>query len=447
MNALKCPNSACPYLFDPSGVPAGVVLTCPRCGMRFTLGPPPAGGSPPPPAVPSADLDFGAPGEIARPRREAPTAAGGSGARTTIALVVVGVALLLGVGATIYFRLARPDRRTDPGGAGGTVLPDLGLAVDPPGDGWVADDDLRAKLGPPFVLAYRKGDPAAPAESDPCLAFAAKDYVGREPRPAELRDGLTRPLGAVLEDISPTDLPGQTWLGRPAAAVEFRARLKGDGPTVAGQAVAVGHKGVGYWAVGWAAEADAAGLAPAMAAARGKARLLDGREKWAPKEAAVRVFAGRKAAYELADTEGVWAESDVPDPDPLADLVLVSKERQKGRDIAAEGTAVVLVLDNLADEPTAVARKAVEAHRVAELANPARAITFTELPDTPESVPPVVRLQSKVADDKNQTRLHAVSAVRVGDRVVVVNAWCYWSDKGALEDRLVRLAASLREKK
>ena len=37
-NALKCPNPSCPYLFDPTGVPAGVVLTCPRCGMRFTLG-------------------------------------------------------------------------------------------------------------------------------------------------------------------------------------------------------------------------------------------------------------------------------------------------------------------------------------------------------------------------------------------------------------------------
>jgi len=31
--ALKCPNPSCPYLFDPSRVPAGVVLTCPRCGI------------------------------------------------------------------------------------------------------------------------------------------------------------------------------------------------------------------------------------------------------------------------------------------------------------------------------------------------------------------------------------------------------------------------------
>src|SRR5262245_40659518 len=40
MSALKCPNPSCPYLFDPTTVPPGVVLACPRCGMRFTLGPP-----------------------------------------------------------------------------------------------------------------------------------------------------------------------------------------------------------------------------------------------------------------------------------------------------------------------------------------------------------------------------------------------------------------------
>src|SRR5436305_13565696 len=39
-NMLKCPNPSCPYVFDPSQVPVGVVLSCPRCAMQFTLGPP-----------------------------------------------------------------------------------------------------------------------------------------------------------------------------------------------------------------------------------------------------------------------------------------------------------------------------------------------------------------------------------------------------------------------
>src|SRR5205807_9038038 len=57
-NALKCPNPSCPYLFDPTGVPAGVVLACPRCGMRFTVGPAVTAPTPspvaPPPAAPAA---------------------------------------------------------------------------------------------------------------------------------------------------------------------------------------------------------------------------------------------------------------------------------------------------------------------------------------------------------------------------------------------------------
>jgi hypothetical protein len=57
MAALKCPNPTCPFLFDPTQVPPGAILTCPRCGMRFTLGPtafqPPA--LPQPPVAARAD--------------------------------------------------------------------------------------------------------------------------------------------------------------------------------------------------------------------------------------------------------------------------------------------------------------------------------------------------------------------------------------------------------
>ena len=38
MPAMKCPNAQCTFRFDPAKVPAGAVLTCPRCAMRFTLG-------------------------------------------------------------------------------------------------------------------------------------------------------------------------------------------------------------------------------------------------------------------------------------------------------------------------------------------------------------------------------------------------------------------------
>ncbi|MBX9585362.1 MAG: hypothetical protein K2X87_34070 [Gemmataceae bacterium] len=458
MSALKCPNPACPYLFDPSGVPPGVVLTCPRCGMRFTLGaPPPAGSSASPPSA--ADLDFGTPGEIARPRRRPDVAAdaGGSGTRTTIVLVVVAAAVFLGVGATVYFRLFHtPARPADPGPA--ADLRDKNLALDPPGDGWVRDEDLRAKLGPPFFLAYRKGDPDHPGEADPCLAFAAKDYGTREARPGELRDGLTRPLAAVFEDISPEDLPGAAWLGRPAAAVKFHALPKGDGARVVGQAHAVGYKGFGYWAVGWGAEADAPAVLPELESLRAGVRLLDAREKWAAKEAPTRTFAGPKGGYEVVDGDGVWVEPDPAehkpaDADPAADLLLTVTEKRRGSDFAPEATFLVLLVDNLADEPLKAGRKHVEDRRAAEVreqaGDPNRATTFTDHPgaETAPAGAPVARFRSTVADDKNQARLHVVSAVRLGDRVAVAYGWCAWADRATFEDRLVRLAASLRERK
>src|SRR5205823_3358296 len=62
---LKCPNPSCPYVFDPAHVPAGVVLSCPRCAMRFTL------GSPTPPAPPASHPTLPFPGPVTE---SAPTA-------------------------------------------------------------------------------------------------------------------------------------------------------------------------------------------------------------------------------------------------------------------------------------------------------------------------------------------------------------------------------------
>src|SRR5437763_14122909 len=59
-NMLKCPNPSCPYVFDPSQVPVGVVLSCPRCAMQFTLGPPQAAAAPTAPGAPAPGYPTGA---------------------------------------------------------------------------------------------------------------------------------------------------------------------------------------------------------------------------------------------------------------------------------------------------------------------------------------------------------------------------------------------------
>src|SRR4051812_13448852 len=81
-NMLKCPNPSCPYVFDPSQVPVGVVLSCPRCAMQFTLGPPAPIAPPsttaaippnqPPAPFPPTDPDFAPVGRTAAQPREKP---------------------------------------------------------------------------------------------------------------------------------------------------------------------------------------------------------------------------------------------------------------------------------------------------------------------------------------------------------------------------------------
>lgn len=436
--AVKCPNPGCPYQFDPARVPAGVALTCPRCGMRFTLAAP---------NPPSSELAFD-PGPAVTTSYRPRSAAGGSGGRPTLVLVVLGLALLAAVGAMVYFRVAGRPGRTDRETAG-AELRDKDVAFDPPGPPWVRDDPLLSRLGNPYLLLYRRpGD----AGTDAGLAFGAVDYRTREPRPGELRDGLVLPLNNLFDDVTLFDREGERWLGRPAVGYDFRGRAKADGATVAGRCRAVGHKGVGYWLVDWAAEGEAERLAEADAV-RGTFRLLGGRERWAPKEAAAKVYAGRKAGYEVTDHDGAWAEPPDRSPadiDSAADLLLVAREKRKGRDFVDEATFVVALIP-AADDPLAAGRKHVEAQRTKEVEEmaPGTAANFADRPadpDDPAAGVPVLRLQATVPMDKNQARLVVVAAVPVGDKVAVGYGWCAWADRQVFEERLVRLAGSLKAK-
>src|SRR6476619_1618125 len=108
MPALKCPNPSCRFLFDPSLVPPGAVLTCPRCGLRFTLGQSPAAVPPTPTNPEPAPTPAAAPPEPVRKR------SGGMGG-TVLALVGVSAVALLAVGAVVLAVMLRP-RLTGDGG-------------------------------------------------------------------------------------------------------------------------------------------------------------------------------------------------------------------------------------------------------------------------------------------------------------------------------------------
>lgn len=169
MAALKCPNPSCPFLFDPTQVPPGAVLTCPRCGMRFTLGPttfqPPA-----PPiadAIPDAQPVFdepAAPVAAAEPVQPpaAPPQPGGALLKIVLGtlVLVVAVGLIVGVRALGFFvRKAVTDETP----SGDTVSTDRPKPKGP-------EQVYTSQLGKYRLSNYEKiwePMPAEPKDDDP----------------------------------------------------------------------------------------------------------------------------------------------------------------------------------------------------------------------------------------------------------------------------------------
>ena len=418
--SLKCPNPSCPYLFDPTGVPSGVVLTCPRCGMRFTLGPPDPATAAAPPPPPRAPASPPAPGPAVTPNYVAP------GGVPTWFWVVMTVALLAGAGLVVYFSKFHEADKAE--AEAGTKLPDYNLVFDPPPAPWVRDMPLEGKLGPPVILAYKRTSPEA------FMAFGAKDYKDRRPRPSELKEGLDGPLRRIIqyETRRPEELGNPVWLGLTASPLYYyRAQLP-DGSGVKLECHAVHAKGVGYWSICWAGETEYPSVAPEFEAQRARFRLGKQREQWTETAPTATTFAGRAVDYRLQDGENIWTEQKDADKQlPPADLHLVGKVKRRGVDRPPEAELWVYLLDPAGDDPLKQARTFVEATRTAELGG--RTVQFKELTDPPEGDPvldtvetptPVVRLESLVTESRAQNRLTVVSALRVGNKVVAVRAEC-----------------------
>src|SRR5262245_45330309 len=171
-NMLKCPNPTCPYVFDPSQVPVGVVLSCPRCGMQFTLGPPapaaktatqsPTAGapsSPPSATVPTQPTAPSSPqsestsrtATAERKRERGPDDPQRPGPRSNKVQVFIlaGIAAVLMAGTilVIIFKIIYRDSSSSD-----TVskLKELNIGVENPPSGWTQDNDKQVKIGSPF---------------------------------------------------------------------------------------------------------------------------------------------------------------------------------------------------------------------------------------------------------------------------------------------------------
>jgi hypothetical protein len=430
MAPLKCPNSVCDFLFDPSKVPAGAVLQCPRCGRRFSL------------AQSAAVPEFS---QVSRDAAE--SIPRGRGLASYVVPVAVGIVAVVGIVAAVLLSGGKPK----PGRTDVITSDTLNFSFTPPGPPWLPDEEMKTNRLGVNVAAFRRSDP------DAWVAMAAKDFGGRNPRKIELDLFLDDRLRRVFDNLKLEDKGEATWAGRPAYRSEFRATAKGTDIVVVGECYALGHKGVGYWFFAWAPQAAVATVHEEFDPIRERLTFRSDRDKWVEAKPKQNVLAG-ETGYSLTDREGIWAKStrlDPKDEDPKADLVAEAVDPIKGPAADGNPTArlVVFLIDPDTD-PLATARKYVEArhNRDPETFGP---VAFEELTDEPKGDPPpggmtgetkTIRLRLTRPNSPSSTKLLVVAGVPVGGKVAAVELSCPWNERSIWEKRLVALAGTLAAK-
>jgi hypothetical protein len=462
--ALKCPNPSCPYLFDPSTVPPGVVLACPRCAMRFTLGTP---GAAPPAHLPPG---YGVPNRPA-PANPLETAFGGMTPETakadgeegprlpvrespvqTILLVIVGAVALTAAGIAVWFASRPKDEQQPQGGV--DVYKELNLSFEPPPEPWIADRETKTLLDAPFLAVYKRDNPEAH------MAFGARDFKDHEPRPRELRGVLMQALDKIVDRETlkefADDVP-QTWMGLPVTGFKFSGLMRGAG-SVEGEAMAVSSKGVGYWFIAWTGANEIyLEQRPAFEVGRSGCKLLNTRVNWKPSLGPAVAFKNNEIRYTILDSEHIWEEVGddalAKGEDPKADKYLVVYDNPKRQNKQILAQLVVAVLDTVSDNSLqdATARAELHANADAELRGKYIFAEHTGQPEGDATNPaegntPVKLLRATHENkDPKYTRLYAVSGIRAGEKkTVVLYAWCPWVDRAAFDTKFIQIAKSLR---
>jgi hypothetical protein len=385
--------------------------------------------------------------------------------------ILAGIAAVLMAGTIvagtylIFFRKSGGDSRS---ADSGVKMPDMNVALEAPPAGWVRDDNVRSKVGPPYIFSYKHENPEA------YVAFGATEpEKGRMPRPSELRRDLVAPFGKLFtsESFGRDNPAAADWLGEAIGrdkpypnGFTFRAQSP-DGLNWMGETYAVAHKGVAYFWLAWCPEGDYEAMKGEFADFRGKFKLLDARKDWKETRSSVNDFKGDAVPYTLSDAEGLWREVPAaqlaelkkiePDLDKRLRIRLTPRRDRKARPEEAELSVYLLTAGGA--DPTETARKfaeELETNRIKEANSDFKPPTFAELTDPPQGDPTpadvpapaqAVRLVSDVKESKSANRLIVASGIKAGDKTVVVVCWCEASKRDIFETKFVQIASSLRE--
>ena len=469
MTPAKCPNPSCPFLFDPTQVPPGAVIACPRCGLRFTLGPsapPPAYGpfaptAPPPPAhdlgalEDRPNLDDMPTEERPRTRRRDETdprarlqrPRAGSGVGKTIVLSVGAVLLICGaLAGVLYWKsLTRRDGEQRATSGGKEVLQtNYNIAYRPPAGNWTADDKLKQDFDGP-ILAMSSQDPVGWTVLD------AKS-MAYTPLDAELHDMVRAVLSRNFGDLKDRlDEEPATLGGVPGKRYLFESFFKRGNEDVKGEVYAVGYQNKAYFVYSFAPEKKVDDIAQTFIDFRSHIRFTAA-AKPTDQAGYKKDFRTQKGQYVLTATEKLWREAGDPSTQDLAaDLWLSGKITIVGGGIRPDpADVVVLVL------PANTNKAGVEAYLWKSVLfdrvdNPPQVKGITgeyEGTDPPAGPPdpktPVSRYEIRYENAGSDSRKFvAVSMLDTGKNVIVAVGTSVLKQRKSWEKRLVQIVGSL----
>lgn len=436
---LPCPNPTCDYVTPRSALSGQAALVCPRCGKEFLFRmtapavPPamPIQATAPPLEAPAAPLELRR-GRRGRPRYRS---------RTWLNWSVLAVVLVL-VGAA-GVRLYRWYAVQHAAVASDSVDGELVVAreynckfVIPPG--WVEDDGLKVLVNA-NVLTLRRATPAS------WFALAAKDYRTRTPRPAEAQQEILSRLRSYFNPTNFEWAAGEDSNIQVAGQPVQRLTFQGEANSVAmtGEIDQLTAKGIAYWLVCWAPESQIADVSREAAGLFRRFGLLNSRRNWSEKRPPVHTFTGPGHAYTLRDSEGVWTVDPEPrEMDPDAELALRARDAEAPLSVARMAQVLVLHLPAQKDPAAALAaaRKHFETQERKD--NPGIKIELVRAPaggseqKIGNAQGSVVRLH--VAGDSRK-RLILLAAIRLPERVLVLQCDCPWDGRSLWERDFTQL--------
>ena len=450
-NYFPCPNAQCTYQFDADILPPAAMVTCPLCRTRF----PYRANRPVPTAA-------GPAGETVEERpsgppvvrlREAPKS---NVWGTVIAVGAFCVALIV-VLVGINMR-GRPNVNS----TGEVIDARLNLKVQPFPAGWEEDGAVRKPMDA-NVLGRKRTDP------DGYIAVVARDWEDVEPRAGELEELMRGRLRQGVSTLEVQPVEGQTWAGHPAQALQFTGSI--DDEQVRGEAYAIGYKGVGYVFFAWAAEANWAALRDELVGLRERVRPAGRREEWTPKRANTVTYVSEDGTYQLEDTDGAWLKGkpadewgpkekkfivepdDLKGMDPKAVMAFRAeyqiRERGDAKRHPATAEALVVELDARGNPLDAARAHVIERIKKDYAGGMAPDIKLEPMGRAPSGTPlptggpAIERFLFQDPYDRANRVMWVVSALRVGNKTVAVEAHVPERFASYVDEWMVHLAGSL----